>query len=125
MDAVLYVHGGPTTRSADDLLALLTDVIQRSLIPPPICFRLEGAPSTGRWAERWRLTVAFADQAAAIAAVAPLRGLSIVFDAEQIPLQVTSLAYISSLYGVLGWLTNNIRASHGGDIAVASTHTRR
>lgn len=109
-DAVLYVHGGPKAQPEAGFLNCINDAIISGFVPSPLCFRLDSAVSTGQWPERWRITIAFKNQADASFAAPQLRTLFVNVQRQQIPLHVTSLTYISSLYGQLGWVTSNIGA---------------
>lgn len=52
--------------------------------------------------------MAFKDKADASAAAPELRKLSVLADDRDLRLQVTSLTYISTHYGRLGWITSDI-----------------
>lgn len=109
-DAVLYVHGGPKILPETEFVKLVNDAITSGVVPMPLCFHLASAVSTGRWPERWRITIAFKNHEDAIFAAPLLRKLFVIVRDEQIPLHVTSLVYISTLYSRLGWVTANVGA---------------
>ncbi len=115
-DAVLYVTGGPKQQPATGFCDLIRSAIQAGAMPAPLCFLMETVPSSGRWPERWRMTVAFRNQAAASQAAPVLRTLLLPVGLELIPLQVTSLVYISTLYSRLGWLTRDVGTCDFGPV---------
>jgi hypothetical protein len=109
-DAVLYVHGGPKALPETEFVKLVNDAITSGVVSTPLCFHLTNAVSSGRWSERWRITIAFKNHEDAIFAAPLLRKLFVTVRGEQIPLHVTSLVYINTLYSRLGWLTDNVGA---------------
>lgn len=120
MDAVLYVHGGPKEQSPKDLDDCIHNAILSGAVPRPIAFLRESVVSNGLWPERWRTTMAFKNKADAEAAAPTLRKLSVVVNGQDLWLQVTSLAYCSTHYGKLGWITTDIGAKNTHSIVLIS-----